>query len=254
MSSNFNAILDIENASFSKREEDWSVPSEVVISKILDMSSSCQEVTENLIKYLATKDDRCLSNVPNHLITENSVKEIAEHSKARIPTQFFLNQEISNYIFFKRSDEYEILDVMQEMPNHFKTKEMCEELDRKGLLRLWVVPDSLKTKELCQKAIKRHTNEMSGIPHHFQDAEMIKEIQKTKRNASLAYCNIRSDLFTPELALKAVKESCWNLEHVPAHCQTQEVIEAALKQDPMAECYIKVKGLMMEALGEALDE
>jgi hypothetical protein len=60
---------------------------------------------------------------------------------------------------------------------------------------------------------------------------------------------VRPDLITYEMALEAVKDRGWGLEHVPANCQTKEVIEAALKHDPSAKHFIKVKGLM-----EALDE
>ena len=66
--------------------------------------------------------------------------------------------------------------------------------------------------------------------------------------------HVRPDLLTPEMALEAVKKYGWNLEFVPAHCQTQEVIETALKKDPGAKEFIKTKGLMMEALEEALSE
>jgi hypothetical protein len=58
----------------------------------------------------------------------------------------------------------------------------------------------------------------------------------------------------PHHALKCVKARGLNLKFIPAESQTQEVIEAALKQDPGAKEFIKTKGLMMEALGEALDE
>jgi hypothetical protein len=53
---------------------------------------------------------------------------------------------------------------------------------------------------------------------------------------------VRPDLQTYELALIAVKDWYKNLEHIPAHLQTQEVVEAALKRNPDAEQYIKVKG------------
>jgi len=66
--------------------------------------------------------------------------------------------------------------------------------------------------------------------------------------------HVRPDLITPELALGAVTCRGWNLEHVPAHCQTQEVIEAALKYHPDAKQFIKVKEMFKNALEEALDE
>jgi hypothetical protein len=56
------------------------------------------------------------------------------------------------------------------------------------------------------------------------------------------------------MALEVVRCSGWTLEFVPAHLQTKEVIEAALKQNPSNSKFIKAKGLMMEALEEALND
>jgi len=52
----------------------------------------------------------------------------------------------------------------------------------------------------------------------------------------------------------AVKDWGYNIKYVPAHLQTQEVIEIALKQDPGNSKYIKIKEMFKNALGEALDE
>ena len=80
---------------------------------------------------------------------------------------------------------------------------------------------------------------------YFTYEEAMREVRRWGGN--LEY--VRPDLITYEMALEAVKDRGWGLEHVPANCQTKEVIEAALKHDPSAKHFIKVKGLM-----EALDE
>ena len=54
-------------------------------------------------------------------------------------------------------------------------------------------------------------------------------------------------------ALDAVEENGYRLEFVPAHCQTQEVIEAALRRDLPAKKFIKIKEIFKNALEEALD-
>ncbi len=64
--------------------------------------------------------------------------------------------------------------------------------------------------------------------------------------------HVRPDLITPELALEAVTCRGWALQFVPAHCQTKEVIEVALKADPGAKQFIKVKEMFKNALDEAL--
>jgi hypothetical protein len=56
------------------------------------------------------------------------------------------------------------------------------------------------------------------------------------------------------MALVAVTCRGWNLRYVPAHLQTQEVIEAALKQNPSTKQYIKVKEMFKNTLEEALGE
>ena len=66
--------------------------------------------------------------------------------------------------------------------------------------------------------------------------------------------HVRPDLQTPELALEAVTYRGWALQFIPAHCQTKEVIKAALKQDPYAKQFIKVKEMFKNALEGALSE
>ena len=65
---------------------------------------------------------------------------------------------------------------------------------------------------------------------------------------------VRPDLQTPALALIAVTKWGPNLKFIPAHLQTQEVIETALKKDPKAKEFIKVKEMFKNALEEALGE
>ena len=59
---------------------------------------------------------------------------------------------------------------------------------------------------------------------------------------------------TYEEAMEVVKKYWWNLKYVRPDLQTQEVIEAALKQDPGAKQFIKVRGVFKNALEEALGE
>jgi len=56
------------------------------------------------------------------------------------------------------------------------------------------------------------------------------------------------------MALVAVRDDGLNLAHIPAHLQTKEVIEIALKKDPKAKEFIKVKEMFKNALEEALGE
>jgi hypothetical protein len=57
-----------------------------------------------------------------------------------------------------------------------------------------------------------------------------------------------------KLCLAAVRKVGVRLEQVPAHLQTQEVIDAALERNPRAKKFIKTKRLMMDALEEALND
>ena len=81
-----------------------------------------------------------------------------------------------------------------------------------------------------------------------------EEAMEAVRNYWWELKYVRPDLQTPELALGSVKEWGLNLKFVPAHCQTQEVIEVALKSEPDAKSFIKIKGIFKNALEEALDE
>ena len=81
-----------------------------------------------------------------------------------------------------------------------------------------------------------------------------EEAMKAVKTSIFSIKYFRPDLQPSEIALMAVRYNGLNLEQVPAHLQTQEVIEAALKQNPDAKYFIKIKVLIMEALGEALGE
>ena len=81
-----------------------------------------------------------------------------------------------------------------------------------------------------------------------------KEAMLLVRHDSGFLQHVRPDLITPEMALVAVTCRGWALEFVPAHCQTQEVIKAALKYHPDAKRFIKIKEMFKNALEEALGE
>jgi hypothetical protein len=70
----------------------------------------------------------------------------------------------------------------------------------------------------------------------------------------LDFRHIPDEFKFEKLCLAAVRKVGVRLEQVPAHLQTSKVIEAALERNPRAKKYIKTKGLMMEALDEALGE
>lgn len=103
----------------------------------------------------------------------------------------------------------------------------------------------------AMEAVRKFGFYLKDVRPDLQTPELA-EIAVKDWGGNLEY--VRPDLFTQELALRMVKRNWYNLKHTPAHLQTQEVIEAALKQNPDAKYFIKIKVLIMEALGEALGE
>jgi hypothetical protein len=117
---------------------------------------------------------------------------------------------------------------------------------------VYVRPD-LQTPEMAEIAIAGHSNIwlFGHIRPDLQTPEMAMSMVK---HWGGSFKNVRPDLQTPELALGAVTCRGWALEHIPAHLQTKGVIEAALKRDPGAKQFIKVKEMFKNALEEALSE
>lgn len=104
-----------------------------------------------------------------------------------------------------------------------------------------------------EEAMKPVTRDGRSLIHLYPELQTQEIVTRAYREGAICLFYIREDLYTPELALMAVKRNGWNLEDIPAYCQTKEVIEAALKKSPGAKKCIKVKEIFKNALDEALN-
>lgn len=85
-----------------------------------------------------------------------------------------------------------------------------------------------------EEAMKPVTRDGRSLIHLYPELQTQEIVTRAYREGAICLFYIREDLYTPELALMAVKRNGWNLEDIPAYCQTKEVIEAALKKSPGA--------------------
>ena len=138
------------------------------------------------------------------------------------------------------------------------------------------VPERWRTKAVCELAFIRDERNVDHIPCHLLNNEMaLKKIGRhcptlewiymipeeswsfdlavaalVGNGGSLEF--IPKKLVNDDLFLAVVESVLLGLSRVPMEHQTQKVIEIALKSDPDNSKYIKTKGLIKNALEEAL--
>ena len=89
-------------------------------------------------------------------------------------------------------------ETLEYVPNHLKTEEMCKEAMRNNPYMLRYVADHFKTQGMCERAFEKYPYELGCVLDHF----------KTKR-----MCN------------EAVHRGPWNLRHVTDWFVTQQRIK-----------------------------
>ena len=90
--------------------------------------------------------------------------------------------------------------TLQYVPDHLKTQEMCEKP-----WWMYAVPDCFKTKKMCEKAVEDEPETLEFVPDHFK---------------SLGMCE------------KVVEERPYLLQCVPDHLKSQEMYEKLFEEDP----------------------
>ena len=94
---------------------------------------------------------------------------------------------------------------MREIPEHFKTQEMCNETVAQFSYALRYVPDHLKTQEMCEEAERNNPAVFFLVPDHFKIEEMCK---------------------------KALEVDPWQLSDIPDYLKKQKMCDKAVKDDP----------------------
>ena len=64
--------------------------------------------------------------------------------------------------------------ALRNVPDHFKTREMCEKALEKDPFILWTVPDRYNIQEMCDKTVKKVSWSLEYVPDWFVKQEQIK--------------------------------------------------------------------------------
>ena len=73
--------------------------------------------------------------------------------------------------------------LIETIPDHLKTQEMCNEAVDTEPLSLLHVPDHFKTQEMCDKVVRNKLFMLLFVPDHLWTQGMCNEVMRTKPNA-----------------------------------------------------------------------
>jgi len=209
-------------------------------------------------KFLNLLRQACL-NPYDHENPISSFEREREHYLYRDILKYKLNRDCQNL-----TDEqacklavekwrYFLIDI----PDEFKTREMCLNVVKKSPHLLEYVPEKIKDADICQQAFKpsEYTGRFQAfpyIPEKFVTKEMCQQVSDSdfqyipEKFKDRELClktpssNFRyiPDKFKEELCFRAVGEFPQNLEFVPAHLKTEALCTVAVKQDGRTLCFV----------------
>lgn len=138
--------------------------------------------------------------------------------------------------------------ALKYVPDKLKTPELCKIAVEDGGMTLEYVPDKLITFELCKLAVEDDVTSLSCVPDKFKTPELCK-IAVEDIGSALEY--IPDRLKTPELCRIAVEESGWALEYVPDKLKTPELCKTAVEQNSSALQFVpdRLKEQVKQELG-----
>ena len=68
--------------------------------------------------------------------------------------------------------EYDLDNRFKDVPDRFKTQEMCIDAVDRNVLMFEYVPNHLKTQEMCMDAVTRNELMFEDVPDHLKTREM----------------------------------------------------------------------------------
>ena len=168
-------------------------------------------------------------------------------------------------------------DLMERLPDRFKTPELCLEACRRDGQAVRFVPEGLLTEEMCIEAAKESFFSLKFMPERFKTPAVcreaalhggmalreIPEAALTEEMCLEAFREGRTDcawtlkympdrLMTPAVCLESVKLAGWTLQFVPEALKTADLCAEAVRQDPMALAAVpeplKTRELCLEAV------
>ena len=130
--------------------------------------------------------------------------------------------------------EYKLCDV----PNEFKTTELCEIAIEKNTDAFLYVPEGLKTFIWYETAINRCNYPLKDVPYEFKTIELC-ETAVCRNGGMLEY--VPNKFKTKELCEIAVGRDKRTLQYIPDKLKTNELCEIAVRQDGMTLRYVPNK-------------
>jgi hypothetical protein len=164
------------------------------------------------------------------------------------------------------SDDFDgFVEGLLEDPDSYLANLTDDQLQNEGTQLLWLALVKAHPDLFCMVPLKKQTREMVQFvldtPCQVK-CELLRFINSAVADDFLCesilfyndFRHIPDEFKFEKLCVAAVRKVGVRLEQVPAHLQTQEVIDAALERNPRAKKFIKTKRLMMDALDDALSD
>lgn len=176
--------------------------------------------------------------------------------KIIVPTELKAKRAIKDLDYYKRKFQGMHVYSLGEVPEKFRTQEVCElavknfgknlqyvpdELIAPELCKVAVeedgcaikyVPDNLITQKLCNIAFKNRTYAFTVIPDKFKTPEMCRSALAIAMGDYFEYVPDR--LKTPEMCKAVIEKDGYALEFVPDELKTPELCQLAVDNDDYA--------------------
>ena len=183
-------------------------------------------------------------------VSKNNMKGVRIMAKKKIKTVEEALAAIQDGLDLKeipddfRTEEICLAAVQEEgnelefVPDKLKTEEICFEAVKKRSMALEFVPDKLKTEEICLEAVQKNAFALQYIPDKLKTMKIcLAAVQQNGR----ALFHVPDKLKTAEIFLAAVQENGDVIQDVPDKLKTEEICLAAVQRSAMAFSFVSDK-------------
>jgi len=160
---------------------------------------------------------------------------------------------------------------LKNVPDEFKTPDLCSAAVNNSSLSLEFVPEHLKTKEICLNAVNKDGGALLFVPHvlkgelyliAIQNGASLSDVPIDQRDEKISETAVRNhpydlefvpeDLKTKEICMLAVSNHGSLLEIVPEHLKTKEICLEAVNNDVNALEFVpdELKDTVIKAVSE----
>jgi len=194
----------------------------------------------SLLPYEYFTPEICLEAIKPDTVRHKIYNELINKGSAIrwIPEEFITEEWC--YIGAKAKNHYIMSNILNKIPEKFRTERVCIESVKRDGHEFFFVPETLKTKELCLTAIKAiwavYKDIMDQIPAaYWKDKDFC--VQAVKQNPWVIK-RVPDKIRTMEFCLDAVKYDGRCLKNIPKKQKTEEVCFFAVKNTWEASQYV----------------